>query len=227
MRTILFDIDGTLLFSGGAGRRAMTLAFRDVYGLEDGFAGISMSGKTDAQILREALLRAGLPLEERSAALFRQRYFEHLRSTMNDQAPGKRLVPGVNQLLEALRVRGGVLLGLLTGNWRESAYIKLRRFGIDHFFPFGAFADDSEDRNALLPVAIRRAESLARRQLEAADVWIVGDTPRDVECGSVHGVKVLGVASGEYGPEVLAAAGATAVVRDFRDVQAVLGILLA
>jgi phosphoglycolate phosphatase-like HAD superfamily hydrolase len=227
VRVLLFDIDGTLLFSGGAGKRAMTMAFREVFGVDDGFAGISMSGKTDTQILREALAKWGRELDAGLAERFRRRYFEYLRVTMNDSTPGKRLVPGVSELLRELDRRTDALVGLLTGNWRESAYIKLAYFGLDGYFRFGAFADDSEDRNALVPFAIQRASELAGHPLSPEDTWVIGDTPRDVECGLAHGTRVLGVAASEYGEETLLAAGATHVVKDFRDPRRILSLLLS
>ncbi len=226
MKVLLFDIDGTLLFSGGAGKRAMSRAFRDVYGVEDGFSGVSMSGKTDGQILREALRLNRIEQTADSMEAFRRRYFDYLREEIRSELPGKRLVSGVRELLASLADEQRVLLGLLTGNWRVSAYIKLEHFGIDRYFPFGAFADDSEDRDELLPIALRRARRRAGVELRPQDAWVIGDTPRDVQCGLVHGARVLAVAASEYDPDTLRKAGATAVVPDFSDWKGVLQLLL-
>lgn len=226
MKVFLFDIDGTLLFSGGAGKRAMEQAFAEVYGVNDGFAGISMSGKTDVQIVKEALGKLGLPFRSDELERFRQKYFAYLAEGIKKPLPGKGLVPGVKELLQRLSAREDALIGLLTGNWRQSAYIKLGYFGIDSYFPFGAFADDSEDRDELLPIALQRAAELTGRELFPRQAWVIGDTPRDVHCGIVHGARVLGVTASGYGRETLLDAGATAVVDDFSEPETVLKILL-
>ena len=226
MKLILFDIDGTLLHSGGAGKDAMIRAFEEVFGVRNGFAGIRMSGKTDPGILREALERAGLSWDPDAVERFKQRYFELLPEELRKPRPEQRLMPGVRELLEALRKSDHAVIGLLTGNWRQSGFAKLAHFGIADYFELGAFSDDSEEREKLLPFALARLKKQRGVELSPGDVWLVGDTPRDVACGVVHGARVLGVATGRYSPDELLRAGATRVVPDLRDTVAVVDLLL-
>ncbi len=225
MKLILFDIDGTLLHSGGAGKDAMIRAFEEVFGVRDGFTGIRMSGKTDPGILREALQQAGLSWDDEAVERFKRRYFELIGEELRKPRPAQRLMPGVRELLEALHAHGDVVLGLLTGNWRESGFAKLAHFGIDHFFEIGAFSDDSENREELLPFALQRLRQQRGLELPARDVWLVGDTPRDVACGIVHGARVLGVATGEYTEDDLLRAGATSTKPDLTDTSTIVKLL--
>ncbi len=225
MKLILFDIDGTLLHSGGAGKDAMIRAFEEVFGVRDGFAGIHMSGKTDPGILREALEQAGLRWDEEAVGRFKKRYFELIGEELRKPRPSQKLMPGVRQLLDTLKARRDVVLGLLTGNWRESGLVKLAHFGIDGFFEIGAFSDDSENREELLPFALERLRSRRGVELGPRDVWLVGDTPRDVACGIVHGAHVLGVGTGRYTEEELLRAGATRTVPDLSNTRRVVELL--
>jgi len=223
MKLILFDIDETLLYSGGAGRRAMTRSFAEIFGVDDGFKGMSMSGKTDPAILREALGNWGIIWDEDKVEAFKQRYFELLTEEIERPNPDKRLMPGVRELLERLTAHRDMAVGLLTGNWRRGGYIKLGHFGIDHFFPFGAFGDDSEAREKLLPFALERARRLGIEEIET--IWVVGDTPNDVHCATPHGACTLAVATGTSSGEELTRAGATVVLPSLEDVEEVLRIL--
>lgn len=223
MKLILFDIDGTLLHTGGAGRRAMTRSFTEVFRVNDGFRGISMSGKTDPAILREALDTLGISWNEERVRTFKERYFELLAEEIKRPNPNKRLMPGVKELLKRLAAHRGMAVGLLTGNWRKGGYIKLGHFGIDHFFPFGAFGDDSEAREKLLPSAVKRARRLGIKEIET--IWVVGDTPKDVHCATPHGACTLAVATGTSSEEELNRAGATLVLPSLEDVERVLSIL--
>lgn len=202
MTLALFDIDGTLMRSGGAGRQAMVAAATQVFGRPDAFDGVSFAGSVDPNILRDARDRAGLAVDSASALAFRRAYYRALRASMAAALDQGRaaLCPGVVQAVEACRQRGPV--GLLTGNWRRGARIKLET--LDFWAPFvgeiGAFGDDGSVRDELAPVAWRRAR---RRGLRPRRLLIIGDTPADVGCARAgaaaladQGVEVLAVAVG-------------------------------
>ena len=154
---ILFDIDGTLVLTGGAGSRAMTRAFRDVVGVDDGFRGIPMPGRTDPHILADAFARAGVSVEPAVLQRFRARYVECLREEIRAPGPRKGVLPGVRSLLDALACHDGTFLALLTGNYTDAARIKLEYFDLWRYFACGAYGEEASDRNQLVSVAVGRA----------------------------------------------------------------------
>ncbi len=225
-RLLLFDIDGTLILTGGAGQRAMTRAFADVYGIPDALAGIEMAGRTDTSILADALGRHGLTAEPDALDGFRSRYLACLREEVPRPGTGKRVLPGIEPLLEALATRRDRLLGLLTGNFADAAEVKLGHFDLWRYFRCGAFGDDAHDRNQLVPVALSRARACGLPPaVEGGHVVIIGDTPRDIACARAHGARVIAVATGEYGSAALEAAGADVVFEDLSDTAAVLAAI--
>jgi phosphoglycolate phosphatase len=211
MRLILFDIDGTLIDSGGAGVRSLDLAFEKVFSVLDAFQGISMAGKTDTQIIKEGLMKHGISTNGNFDAIIKA-YLWHLQVEIKNH--GKRIKPGVYDVLGTLSGLGGLGIGLLTGNIEKGARIKLEPFGLNEYFPSGAFGSDDEDRNNLLPIAVNRFEELFRTKIEIDSCIIVGDTPRDVECAHIHGAMCIGVATGPYSSEDLTEAGADYVCED-------------
>lgn len=222
---ILFDIDGTLILTGGAGARAMTRAFADVFGIPDAFAGIPMPGRTDDRILADALLRAGIPAPAEQIDRFRDRYQETLTEEIRLPNPGKRLMPGVVPLLELLSARPDVVVGLLTGNYPEAARIKLEQFDLMRFFAFGAYATEAPDRNGLVPVALERARARGFAPQSPGDVVVVGDTPLDVLCAHSNRAVAVGVATGGHETGTLRKAGADFVFDDLSDTAWVLQAL--
>ncbi|GBD92771.1 phosphoglycolate phosphatase [bacterium BMS3Abin05] len=200
---LLFDIDGTILNTGGAGKRAMIQAFEEVYGVKDGFRGIRMSGKTDPLILKEALLQAGLPEDGERTEKFKLRYFERLAAEIEKPNPGKILLPGIEELILYLSERSDIIPGLLTGNWRKGAALKLGHFGLFHCFRLGAFGDDSADREKLLPFALKRFKRLFDFTLPLEHVFVIGDTPRDIRSARPYGAKAVGIATGTYSADIL------------------------
>jgi len=187
MNLLLFDIDGTLIDAGGAGARALNQALEDVSGIPEGFRGIDLAGKTDLQIIREGLRKMGLQPGDGIESALVGRYTTHLRGEMA-RCRG-HLKPGVKELLPRLRERVGIHLGLLTGNVDEGARLKLGPFGLNDFFPIGAFGDDDEDRNRLLPVVVRRLLEKDGISVLHRECVVIGDTPRDVECARENGSR--------------------------------------
>jgi phosphoglycolate phosphatase len=228
VRLLLFDIDGTLILTGGAGTRAMTRAFADVHGLPDALRAVELAGRTDRLIMRDVFARAGRPFDEEGLDAFRQRYCEFLREEM--QAPGsgtKATLPGVVPLIEALAGRDDVRLALLTGNFRASAEIKLTWFGLWHRFVWGVFGEEAFDREHLMPIAYERHRSLTGAPIDPADVVVIGDTPNDIRCARHGQARVIAVATGHYDHATLAAHGPDALFEDLSNTEAVVRALVA
>lgn len=204
-RLLLFDIDGTLITTGGAGERGFGEAFREAFGIYDDLSTIDFAGATDTRITRMLFERHGLPDTPENHAAFKTAYLPRLAANLA-LLPG-RVLPGVAELLPRLRERPEEFaLGLLTGNYAAAAEIKLGRYGLAEFFGFGAFADDSPDRDRLGPVAMGRARDRFGPHCfpePARDVLLLGDTPRDIACARACGAQVLAVATGRHGREVL------------------------
>jgi phosphoglycolate phosphatase len=225
MKLLLFDIDGTLILSGGAGLRAMTRAFEQLYDIPDGFAGVNLSGRTDNSILQDALAKFHLPDTPQTERAFKQLYFELLAEEMPLPVDGKRIMPGIAPLLEELAQRPEVHLGLLTGNWRSSGYIKLADFGLDRFFAFGAFADDSSNRDELLPFAVERFKQRHGLRPRPEEVYVIGDTPYDIRCARPHGARAVAVAAASHSLTDLAAWSPDHLFADLGDTAAALQVL--
>ncbi len=226
MHLILFDIDGTLTLTGGAGMRAMNRACADVVGHDNAMDGVALAGRTDWIILDDILRNAGRALDATLLDQLRRRYVAHLAEEI--QLPGrgvKDMMPGIRPLLDALQRREDVALGLLTGNFLEGARIKLEYFDLWRYFPCGAFGGDSANRNDLVPVAIRRARECGIADVQPSDVLVVGDTPHDVACARVAGATPVAVATGGYSVEQLRETGAEIVFRDLSDTAAFLKLL--
>jgi phosphoglycolate phosphatase len=207
IRAVLFDIDSTLLVTGGAGGAAWQRAFEELYGVEANVAERTDAGMTDPEIaeivFREAVGREG-DAEERATAI--GRYLKHLPDTVRESA-GYRVMPGVEALLDRL-IDAGVLLGLVTGNVEAAAHIKLSRAGLNRFFIFGGYGSDSADRTEVTEAALRRAELVSGGTLTGGECLVVGDTPRDVAAGHGAGLRVVGVATGRYSTAELESVGA-------------------
>ena len=229
MRLVLFDIDGTLLLSDGAGRRAMEGALTHVFG-SPGDPGYRYDGKTDLQITRELMRLEGHDDEAidagREAVL--AGYLHRLRAELGGAEHHVQLLPGVPELLDALEPRPDVVLGLLTGNVAEGAETKLRAAGIDFArFRVNAFGSDHEHRPMLPAVAQGRMREAFGLDVRGDRVVIIGDTPADIECGRDIGARAIAVATGRYGVEELRAHGPAAVFADLTDTDAVVGAVLA
>ena len=233
MRLILFDIDGTLLWTDGAGRRAIHRALLDEMGTAGPIDGYRFDGKTDPQIVRELLELAGHPewsSEDRITAVCR-RYVDLLTAELAKPTQATRIYPGIKDLLAALEpyeAEAKALVGLLTGNVANGAAMKLRSAGLDPGrFAVGAFGSDSHRRADLPAIAASRAAERTGRRFSGADIVVVGDTPDDVACARPMGARTVGVATGFYDTTALRAAGATHVFENLGDTKAVLEALLS
>jgi phosphoglycolate phosphatase len=207
IRAVLFDIDGTLLVTGGAGAVAWQRAFEELHGIEADIAEHTEAGMTDpeisALIFREVIGREGSP-EERAKAI--GCYLKHLPDAVAESS-GYRLMPGIEELLPRL-IEDGVLLGLVTGNVEAAAHIKLARGHLNRFFSFGGYGSDSADRTEVTKAALARGTLVSGGTLADGACIAVGDTPRDVKAGHGAGIKVVGVATGSYAVDQLGEAGA-------------------
>lgn len=232
MKLILFDIDGTLLWTDGAGRRAVGAALRDVAGTTGPIDTYRLDGKTDPLIVRELLELAGhaSPNDPDQIAAVCERYVLRLEEELRDNN-NARLLPGVPELLAALEPaerEGRALVGLLTGNLERGAVLKLRAAGLDPGrFAVGAYGSDSGVRAELPAIAARRAAAVVAREFSGASVVLLGDTPADVECGRPIGARTIAVATGHYDVTALRGAGAAAVLPDLSDTAAALDAIFA
>ena len=218
-RLVLFDIDGTLILTGGAGMRAMGRSFHALLGVHDAMLGVPLAGRTDLAILMDAASRLSPRVEPTPEWIdrFRAHYFEALAEELAVDAPGKGVLPGVGAAIEALSAVPDVHLALLTGNFRKGAEVKLGYFSLWEAFPFGAFGDETVDRNTLLPIALRHAHERGIGPLAPRDVLVIGDTPYDIACALSGGAVAVGVTTGPYDRAALERAGADLVLPDLGD----------
>jgi phosphoglycolate phosphatase len=228
-KLVLFDIDGTLVLTGGAGIRAMNRACEELVGHPQALEGIPVAGRTDRIILTDVATRAGHSLDDGLLDQLRERYIAHLRTEI--ERPGrlqsfeslgprsgiKAVMPGIRELLEILDRRSDVLLGLLTGNFQQGALIKLEHFDLWRYFQCGAFGDDSADRNDLVPFDVERARHRGLDDIEPSRIFVVGDTPHDVACARAVGAVPIAVATGGFTSDQLRESGADIVYENLAD----------
>jgi phosphoglycolate phosphatase-like HAD superfamily hydrolase len=204
---VLFDIDGTLLVTGGAGAVAWQRAFRELHGVDANIGEHTEAGMTDPEIaeivFREVIGREGSGAERAQAVAG---YLGHLADAVAE-SDGYRVMPGIEELLPRLTERG-VLLGLVTGNIEAAAHIKLARADLNRFFACGGYGSDARDRTVVTRTALERAVRVTGGKLDPAEAISVGDTPRDVSAGHGAGIRVVGVATGAYSVAQLEEAGA-------------------
>ncbi len=223
MKLVLFDIDGTILWSDGAGRRAMETALLDTFG-RPGDPTLRYDGKTDPQIVREAMVGQGIAEEEVQARLPHAlaRYVELLEREISAGESRPTVFPGIPALLDTLEARDDILLGLLTGNVSEGARIKLGAAGVDTTrFRVAAYGSDHHERGSLPEIAQQRGSDHIGRGIPGERVVIIGDTPADIACGQAIGARAIGVATGRYSAPELAACDPAAVFEDLCDTRAV------
>jgi phosphoglycolate phosphatase len=213
---ILFDIDGTLIDSGGAGGESWRRAFDELYGIPADIGQYTDAGMTDPEVGRLTFVNVlgREPTPEEMAAVMAKR-LEHLPDAVRE-SERYRVLPGVEQTLEKLR-DAGFLLGLTTGGVEAAAHMKLERGGLNRFFTFGGYGSDSPDRTELTRRAIERAREILGRPLDPRQVFVVGDTPLDIEAAHAAGAVAVGVASGRYSAEQLREVGADYVLESLEE----------
>ncbi len=216
-RLLLFDIDGTLINSGGAGIQALKVALTERFSIADDLHDIEIAGMTDSGIVVSILNKHKIPATNENIAAFLDSY-AHFLSLELPRRSGA-LLPGVRELLEKLKSRKHVVLALLTGNISRGAQLKLEHYGVWHFFEFGAFADDHHDRNQLGPFARARAREIHGREFSAAEIDVIGDTPRDIACGKAFGARTIAVATGTWSREQLSQHHPDFLIDDLADVD--------
>jgi phosphoglycolate phosphatase-like HAD superfamily hydrolase len=204
---ILFDVDGCLISTGGAGTRSWRRAFEALYGIPADIGEFTEAGMTDPEVGRLTFARViGREPADRDMARLLAAYLERLEDEVQ-RSSGYRVMPGVEALLPRL-VDAGILLGIVSGALEGAAHTKLARGGLNRFFCFGGYGSDSRDRGTLTRVAIERAGHIHEHALDPGHVLVVGDTPRDIEAAHAAGAVAVGVATGRYSVERLRSAGA-------------------
>ena len=203
--------------------RALQAALRDVFGIEGSLADIDFAGRTDPWIMREVFRKFGLPQTDENFARYFEGYIRALPEHLHN--PQARVLPGVRELLQAAAQHGSIAQGLLTGNMRRGAQVKLAHHGLWGHFAFGAFADDSEFRNELGPHAVRRALEHHGVNFAADDIWVIGDTPHDIACGKSIGARTLAVATGGCRLEQLRRCEPTVAVENLADAVGILDLI--
>jgi len=219
VRLVLFDIDGTLVHSGGAGVKAFGHACHSEFGVAEGAARIKFAGRTDVSLVREFFVGHGFEPSPENFQRFFESYLGWLRRTLPESQGGP--CAGVLEFMAALEtLPEPPVIGLLTGNIRRGAQLKLEHYGLWHKFPFGGFADDHEDRDQIAVAAHRRGSDHFQRPLNGNEVLVIGDTPFDIRCGRAIQARVLAVATGGATLEQLQAHQPNWAVRDLREITA-------
>ncbi|HEY7534419.1 MAG TPA: HAD hydrolase-like protein [Thermodesulfobacteriota bacterium] len=224
MKLLLFDIDGTLILTGGAGTWAVNRAFEKIYGIRNAMDGVRPEGKTDPAILSEIFHKTlgRNPLAEEVNTIFKD-YIIFLRDAVV-VSQGYSVMPGINNLILALSKRDDLIQGIATGNIAEGAWIKLERAGLNSYFKFGGYGSDSEDREELIRISIERGKRLINHGGEGEKVFVIGDTPLDIIHGKAVGANTVAVATGSYSVSDLDKYEPHCVFENFLDFESVLNI---
>jgi phosphoglycolate phosphatase-like HAD superfamily hydrolase len=223
MHVLLFDIDGTLISTGGAGKLAFERALADQFGIDAINTDVPFAGRTDRAIVGDLFRCHGIADGEETWHQFLASYLTHLRPALH-HCQG-RVLPGMAELIEEVAPREDVLLGLLTGNVERGARMKLAHYRLVEAFAFGGFGDHCIERNDVALAALESARRYAQAPAEELDVYVIGDTPYDVRCGKSIRATVIAVATGGTSAAELATAGADVVYEDLSDTGAVLAML--
>lgn len=222
MAILLFDIDGTLVRTGGAGKAAMEEALRSEFGVRDLIDTVPYSGRTDRAISRDLLAMHGIEPTPENQIRLTDTYLSHLPQFL--KTTDGTVCPGIECILTAARGHSGTVLGLLTGNVRRGAAAKLGHFGLWDHFPVGGFGDDHFDRDDVARAAILAVNQHVGRDLDPTDVWVIGDTPLDVQCARAVGARAVAVATGWHRTEELAVCQPDVLVTDLCDATDLLAL---
>ncbi len=223
-RLFLFDIDGTLITSGGAGEHALMDAMKDRFDVVEDLAGITLAGATDAAIARKLLAKHSIECSSENITALLDSYLHHLHGRMGRH--NGTILPGIIELLDRLHSEPSCIVGLLTGNLERGAKIKLSHYGVWDYFGFGAYADDHHDRNQLGPFAHARAREQHGVDFRPQSIYVIGDTPRDIECGRAFGAKTVAIATGQYSAAELGEHSPDYLFENLSDTDAVASALL-
>jgi phosphoglycolate phosphatase len=218
-RLLLWDIDGTLVNTGAAGQHALLRATVKRFGGNGDLKGVEIAGRTDTAIAYQILKKYGETVSDEKAHAFLDLYLDLLVEELPRREG--RVLPGVRELLESVARNDQLSLGLLTGNLRRGAQLKLEHYNLWHFFPFGAFSDDHHDRNQLGPCALERAITETAVNFSAGQVDVIGDTGHDIACGQAFGARTIAVATGSWSREQLAQHQPDFLFDDFANVDEV------
>jgi phosphoglycolate phosphatase-like HAD superfamily hydrolase len=222
MHICLFDIDGTLIHTRGAGTAALREGLRAAFGVDEPTDQVLIHGRTDRGITRDLFRFHGIDDNPTHWERFREAYLQALPASLAARAG--TVLPGIVSLLGLLASREDVVMGLLTGNTRQGAHIKLAHYGLDHFFDFGGFGDNHFERDDVAREALATVESRLGAPVDPSHVWVIGDTPKDVSCGRAINARTIAVATGNHTREELAAAAPDFLATDFSDPQPVLAL---
>jgi len=225
MKLLLFDIDGTLISSGGAATKAVNRAFEKIYGVRNAMEGIRADGKTDPLILREMF--NSVFKRDSSEGEADNIYREYIGFLSEELVNAKNftVMIGIPELLSFFSERSDIKLGIATGNIEQGAWIKLRHSGLDSYFNFGAFGSDSEQREMIIRIAIERGERLYNERKGYEKVIVIGDTPQDIIHGRLAGAEVLAVSTGSYSKVELEYFNPHYLIEDFKDTDSAIKIL--
>lgn len=221
MAVCLFDIDGTLLSSGGAGQAAMEAALESTFGITAPTEGIPFAGRTDRGIVTDLMQFHGVENSAANWGRFVDAYLERLPQELASR--DGLILPGVEDLLAELQQRESLTMGLLTGNFRRGAELKLDHYQLSDYFSGGGFGDDHFDRDDVAKASLADVQERASLS-ENSEVWVVGDTPADVKCGRAINATVVAVATGLHSIDDLEACDPDFLCEDFADVELILEI---
>ncbi len=222
MHICLFDIDGTLIHTRGAGTAALREGLRSAFGVEQPTDQVAIHGRTDRGITRDLFRFHGIEDIPQHWERFREAYLLALPKSLASRAG--TVLPGIVALLDSLTARDDIVMGLLTGNTREGARIKLAHFGLERYFDFGGFGDDHIERDDVAREALALVRSRVREPVDLSRVWVIGDTPGDVSCGRAINARTIAVATGNHTRDELAAATPDYLAADFSDPGPVLAL---
>ena len=223
MKVLLFDIDGTLIRSRGAGKAAISACLREEFGIAEPIVNVDFSGATDLLIARLVLTANAIALTTKTLERYRRGYLSRLAVLLPQS--DSHVLPGVRELLARIKATADQSLGLVTGNLEAGARVKLEHHGLMDFFSYGGFGDVAEERAAIAQAAVTAAEGHHGRNLRREEILVIGDTSRDIACAHAVGVRCLAVMTGLVSREALASAGSDFLLEDLSDTAAIDHIL--
>lgn len=223
MKVCLFDIDGTLLLTGGAGQAAMEIVLQKEFGINELNVDIHAAGRTDRSIVTDLFEQVGIENTTENWNQFENAYLKTLPDHMG--CDDGQLLPGVVELLNVLSDLDHVHLGLLTGNFEKGAWTKLSHYNIDHHFKFGGFGDHHYDRDDVARVALKATLEHLGNPIAAEEIWVIGDTPSDIQCSRAIGANVIAVATGIFDRQVLENAKPDELWNDLSNIDAMVELL--